>query len=265
MNQHLSVAVRAPILSAGVKALCPLIMVGDPDIAVTRRLLHACVDAGVAMVELCLPFENAFTDGATLRRAHARALRNHAGFEDALSLIREFSGDIRIVLLADCSHTLRRVGFAEACKAARDAGAAAILPHGLPPRLAPAFRDAASGVIPVVGTMYANAAPDVRRRIAREATAFIYIVAAYGRSGGAGVIPDLSPQIAALRGATDAPLALGFGLKSPADVAGAFRMGCDIAIVGSAVSAAVESGIRLGDPGAPAAALIAELNRETQR
>jgi tryptophan synthase alpha chain len=246
------------------RSLCPLIMVGDPDLAATRALLRACVELGVGMVELCLPFANAFTDGDTLRRAHARALRDDPGLDGALDLIRDFSGRIAIVLLADCSHTLRPHGFAEVCCAARDAGAAAILPHGLPPRMAEAFHRAAAGVIPVVGTMYLNSPPHVRREVIARAGAFLYLVSGYGRSGG-GAPPDASPEIAALRGKTALPVALGFGLKTPRDVRGAFAMGCDIAIVGSAVSAALESGLAGGDPVGPARTLIAALNAEVTR
>ncbi|MCU0911288.1 MAG: tryptophan synthase subunit alpha [Rhodobacteraceae bacterium] len=246
------------------RSLCPLIMVGDPDLATTRALLRACVDLGVGMVELCLPFANAFTDGDTLRRAHARALADDPGLDGALALIREFSDRIAIVLLADCSHTLRPHGFAEVCRAARDAGAAAILPHGLPPRLADGFHRTAAGVIPVVGTMYLNSPPDVRRAVVGRTTAFLYLVSGYGRSGG-GAPPDASPEIAALRGKTALPIALGFGLKTPGDVRGAFAMGCDIAIVGSAVSAALESGLGAGDPVGAASALIAALNAEVAR
>lgn len=248
------------------RTLCPLVMVGDPDIATTRRLLQACADLGVGMVELCLPFENAFTDGPTLQRAHARALRHEVGLAAALSLIREFSSRLRIVLLADCSFTLRRHGFAETCRAAQEAGAAAILPHGMPPRLAPDFRHAAHGTIPIVGSLYRNSTPQVSREVIATATAFIYFVTSYGRSGGPSqAIPDLTADLAGLRARTDLPLALGFGLKTAADVAAAFGMGCDIAIVGSAISAAIESGIGLGDPAGPAIDLIAELSTETRR
>lgn len=264
MNDLTPFPARSGFVPQGQRTLCPLVMVGDPDMATTRALLQTCVDLGVGMVELCLPFGNAFTDGATLRRAHARALRQQVDLEDALALIREFHDHIDIVLLADCSHTLRPHGFGRVCAAAAAAGAAAILPHGLPPRMAPAFRRAADGVIPVVGTMYLNSAPEIRREVVANTTAFIYLVSAYGRSGGATELPDVSPELEALHSKTHLPLALGFGLKQPRDVAASFAMGCDIAIVGSAISAAVETGMSTGDPVTPARTLIAALNAEAR-
>jgi tryptophan synthase alpha chain len=247
------------------RRLCPLIMVGDPDLAATRHLLESCVALGIDLVELCLPFPNAFTDGETLRRAHARALQTPAGLTGALDLIRDFSGRIDIILLADYSHTIRPHGMVEICRAARDAGAAGILPHGLPPRMADAWHKAALGIIAVVGTLYTEASEDTRNRILARSSAFIYLVATYGRSGGAARAGDVGPAIAALRARTSLPVALGFGLKTGADVAAAFEAGCDIAIVGSAIAAAVEAGLGSATPLAPAQALLRELAQAVPR
>lgn len=240
--------------------LCPLVMVGDPDMGATRALLDLCVHLGIDLVELCLPFPNAFTDGKTLRRAHARGLASGAGLPEALRLIADYAGRIDMILLADSSHYLRPLGFAEVCTAAAEAGAAGILPHGLPPRLADAFHKAAQAAgLPVVGTLYADATPDQQQAAVSRASAFLYLVSAYGRSGGAAQPAPPGPEIAALTQITPLPVALGFGLKTRADVAAAFASGARIAIVGSALSAAVEAGLGQADPLAPARALLTDL------
>ncbi len=264
MNRHVT-PLRGERLRgiASTRRLCPLIMLGDPDLATTEALLQGCVDLGIGMVELCVPFPNAFTDGEVLRRAHARALAANAGLPEALALIANFASRIDIVLLADASHTLRPHGFANVCRIAAAAGAAAILPHGLAPRMAADFAAAAAGVIPEVGTLYAAAAPETQAQIIRRAVAFIYLVSAYGRSGQAAPPGDITTAIAAIKAQTDMPVALGFGLKTPADVAGAFAAGADIAIVGSAISAAVEAGIGTPETLAPVMRLLAALQMET--
>jgi len=245
------------------RRLCPLIMVGDPDLATTVALLDHCVTLGIDLVELCLPFPNAFTDGATLRRAHARGLASGAGLTDALRLVADYAGRIDMILLADASHTLRPAGFDAVCAAAATAGAAGILPHGLPPRMADEFARAARAAnLPVVGTLYAGGTDELRQAAAARATAFVYLVSAYGRSGGAMAALPPGPEIAALRQVTAQPIALGFGLKTAADVAAAFAEGADIAIVGSALSDAVEQGLGQPDPLAPARALLATLSQE---
>ena len=245
-------------------ALCPLIMAGDPNLDTTRHLLARCVAEGVAMVELCLPFRNAFTDGATLQHAHARALQQEASLQAVLQLVAEFSSRIKIILLADSSHTLRPLGIEQVLQQAAAAGVAGVLPHGLPPRLGESFQEAARQPgLPVVGTIYANATPETRRQVLGQTTAFLYLVSTYGRSGGAVEPSDLKCQIDALRAHTPCPIALGFGLRSPGDVGRAFDAGSDIAIVGSAVAGQVEAALKTGGcPIASAGDFIAALQKE---
>ncbi|UWP97210.1 tryptophan synthase subunit alpha (plasmid) [Aliiroseovarius crassostreae] len=238
--------------TAGHPRLCPLIMAGDPDLDTTRALLTRCVDLGVRMVELCVPFRNAFTDGDTLRRAHKRALKNEVSPSETvfavLDMVRAFHKQIDIVLLVDSSHTLRPVGMDLLLGRAKEAGVSALLPHGLPPRLVEQFNTAARRAgMPVVGTIYANATPEVRQKVLHQTSAFLYLVSTYGRSGGAVDPCDLTPRIEMLRTQTDVPIALGFGLRSPQDVARAFAAGCDIAIVGSAISNEVDAALDAGE------------------
>ena len=269
MNQISDCIADRPVLSPGrllPPTLCPLIMAGDPTLDATRELLRECVRLGVGMVELCIPFKNAFTDGQTLINAHKRALQDEAGPDAVIRMAAEFTKDIKIILLADSSHTLRPFGFEKLFRMAAHAGFAGVLPHGLPPALTERFYSASLiAGLPVVGTIYSNAVPEKRQQVLARASAFIYLVSTYGRSGGAVNPADLTCQIDALRAHSALPVALGFGLKTPGDVGRAFNAGCDIAIVGSAVSGVVEQALNAGlDPVEEAAAFIADLNEETK-
>ncbi len=230
----------AQLPGRGARALCPLLMAGDPDIEGTRRLLKMLVELGVPMVELCIPFANPFTDGPVLQRAHTRSLQNDCDLNAVVGLIEEFHDSIAIVVLADTAHTLMPLGFDSACVNLKFAGAAALLPHGLMPRQRQHFQNSATrNAMSVVGTVYASSKPEVRRRVFEESSAYIYVVSAFGKSGGS--TPDVSGELQTFRTETDLPLAVGFGLKTGTDVRSAIRMGADIAIVGSAVAAAVEA------------------------
>jgi tryptophan synthase alpha chain len=71
---------------------------------------------------------------------------------------------------------------------------------------------------------------------AEHGTAYIYLVAAYGRSGTVGP-PDLTtlvPVMAALRENASVPVAVGFGVKNRSHIDGLGEVGADAAIVGSA-------------------------------
>lgn len=221
------------------RALCLLLIVGDGGLAQTRELLTCCVNSDVDVVELCAPFPNAFTDGEVIRQAHRRALARGVVWQDLLPLIAEFSSRIRIVALLDYSHVFARINMTRALQQLRDAGAAAVLPHGLPPRARPAFYAAAvQAELPVVGTLYPQSSAIVRQEVLRQTGGFIYLVSHFGRSGGARPdVRQISDEIARLKMETSLPIALGFGLKSASDVATAFNLGADMAIVGSQVCA----------------------------
>ena len=234
------------IVNRSSRSLCILLMAGDGGIDNTRELLQVCVDEGVPVVELCVPFPNAFTDGEVLQRAHERALGAGVELECCLPLIEEFSSQLKIVLLVDYSHTVRSRGAAEVLRAAKSSGCAAILPHGLPPRLREDFYCSAAEVeLSVVGTVYPNTDSQTRTKVLRQSGGFIYLVSQFGKSGGA-LQTDMnavSITLSAIRQETRLPIAIGFGLKTKNDLDAAFQQGADMCIVGSAATAATERAI----------------------
>lgn len=243
MTEHLR-----PLAPLRQRALCLLVMAGDGGIAQTRRLLTCCVENGVDAIELCAPFPNAFTDGETVRQAHRRALAQGVVWQDLLPLIAEFSAHLHIVALLDYSHVFARQDATGILQRLREAGAAAVLPHGLPPRLRSAFYCAAADVgLPVVGTLYPHSSDAVRNDVLQQSGGFIYLVSHFGRSGGAVPQPQLiRREVSRLKAESCLPIALGFGLKSASDVAAAFELGADIAIVGSQACAVVADALAQG-------------------
>ena len=76
---------------------------------------------------------------------------------------------------------------------------------------------------------------------AEHGSAYIYLVAAYGRSGTVGP-PDhgaLVPVMETPARRTDVPIAVGFGVKNRSHIDGLGAVGADAAIVGSACVACV--------------------------
>ncbi|OMH29123.1 tryptophan synthase subunit alpha [Motiliproteus sp. MSK22-1] len=236
------------IVDISSRSLCILLMAGDGGIDNTRKLLQVCVDEGVQVVELCVPFPNAFTDGEVLQRAHQRALDVGTELECCLPLVEEFSDQLKIVLLVDYSHSVRPRGAAGVLRAAKTSGCAAILPHGLPPRLREEFYQAAAEIdLSVVGTVYPNTDSQTRKNVLRQSGGFIYLVSQFGKSGGS-VQTDqkaVSETLFAIRQETALPVAIGFGLKTQKDLDAAFQQGADMCIVGSAATAATERAIQM--------------------
>jgi tryptophan synthase alpha chain len=149
---------------------------------------------------------------------------------------------LKIALLADWSYSIKGTPMKEFLERVQAAGADGLLVHGLPPRLKPEYYEAAGTVdLPIVTTCYATSNEDVLNEAADHGSAYIYLVAAYGRSGTVGP-PDhsaLVPVMETLRARTDVPVAVGFGVKDKSHIDGLGAVGADAAIVGSTCVARV--------------------------
>ncbi|HEY3144522.1 MAG TPA: tryptophan synthase subunit alpha [Acidimicrobiales bacterium] len=222
---------------------------GDPSLDVLPDLLWMLDECRVDCVELAVPFPNSPTDGPVIRRSADRALANGVGLDDVLDVVgsvRTTLRHLRIALLADWSYTAKGQPLDQFTRRVADSGADGLLLHGLPPRLRAGYYQAArDAVLPIVTTCYHNSHPQVVAESAAEATAYLYLVAQYGRSGSSSAADyvALSAAIATVQEATTAPVAVGFGVRSAADVAVMHDLGADAAIVGTAAVAQIERAV----------------------
>src|SRR5213082_3426870 len=64
---------------------------GDPDLATSRAVILAAIDAGADVIELGVPFSDPVADGPVIQRASERALNSGTSLRDVLRL----AADIR--------------------------------------------------------------------------------------------------------------------------------------------------------------------------
>lgn len=232
--------------------LAVLLTGGDPPLEVLAELVRVLDERQVDCLELAVPFPDSVTDGPVLRRSANRALSRDIGLAEVLSFVcrvRPRLRHLRIAVLADWSVTVRPLREQEFARRVAESGADGVLVLGVPPRLRERHLDAAGTAgLPVVATCYATSTPAVQRAAARDATAYLYLVARYGRSGCPSPNDDsaLSTAIARLRATTRVPVAVGFGVRSRADVDRVARAGADAAIVGTAAVAVLERATETG-------------------
>lgn len=222
---------------------------GDPPLSALPDVLLALDESEVDCVELAVPFPDSVTDGPVIRRSARRALAAGADLAGVLRCLESVRGRLRhtrIALLADWSHTVRPLGLDGFVAAVSGAAVDGLLVHGLPPLAKPAYLAAtAAAGLPVVTTCYPRSTPALRAESAATASAYLYLVAHYGRTGTgpqAG-FAELSPVVADLRAGCRAPIAVGFGVRGPAEVAAVAAGGADAAIVGSTAVAIVERAV----------------------
>lgn len=223
----------------GRPGLAVFLNAGDPPLSVFGELVLMLDAAKVDCLELAIPFPKSASDGPVIRESADRALADGVDADAVLAFIAEVRPELshlRIALLADWSHSIKRTPLPEFLARVKDAGADGLLVHGLPPRLRPQYYEAAREAgQAIVTTCYATSETAVLDEAAEHGSAYIYLVAAYGRSGTVGP-PDhgaLVPVIERLRVAGQVPIAVGFGVKTRAHIEGLGAVGADAAIVGS--------------------------------
>jgi tryptophan synthase alpha chain len=198
-----------------------------------------------------------------VQAAYCRALTNGAALADGFSCIADIAASVQvpIVLMVTYNIVLRR-GVERFCADAARAGVSGLLVPDLLVEDAEAVRAAAE--CHGLATVFL-AGPDTSEtrlvRIAHAATGFVYLIRRRGITGTGGAADNLEQRIAVLRGCSDVPVAVGFGITTPDDVREVGQI-ADGVIVGSvllsvapdvnAVSALTRSFARARTPSAAA-------------
>ena len=232
----------ARLQTEGRRALIPFITAGDPDLETTGRLLVELARAGAALIELGVPFSDPVADGAVIQRASERALRNGVGVGEVLSVVAAVRGEIETpIVLFSYFNPLMQFGLERLAREASEAGVDGVLVTDLVPEEAGEFSRLSAGAGLDQVFLVAPTSTDGRLALAAEkARGFVYAVS---RAGVTGARTELSSEaerlVGRVRRFTDLPVAVGFGISTPEQVADVWRY-ADAAVVGSAIVAEVE-------------------------
>ena len=218
------------------KAFIPFVTGGDPDLETSERLILAMVDAGADMIEIGVPFSDPIAEGPVIQEANERALAAGCTTDrlfDMVEHLREKT-DVPLVFLTYVNpiYAYGKKRFMERCsRAGIDGLIVPDLPYEEKQELVPDCEEYGVDLIPLI-------APTSRERIlkiAEEARGFIYCISSLGVTGVRQEIrTDVGSMVAMVRGVSDVPVAIGFGISTPEQAA---RMAAlsDGAIVGSAI------------------------------
>src|SRR3954447_5179719 len=105
-------------------AMVAYVTCGDPDIATTRDIVLAAIDAGADVIELGVPFSDPVADGPVIQRASERALRSGTTLKSVLALAKEIRAERPRAGLIIFSYLnpILRMGLTRFCATAADAG-----------------------------------------------------------------------------------------------------------------------------------------------
>lgn len=224
-------------------ALVAYVTCGDPDLATTRDIVLAALEAGADIIELGVPFSDPVADGPVIQRASERAVRKGTTLAQVLTLaseIRQQSQSAGLLVFSYLNPVLQ-MGWTKFCRVARMAGIDGALITDLP------FEESAEYVACMrahgLATVFlaAPTSTDARlRQIAAACTGFVYAVARTGVTGARTQLSgDAESLVRRLRRVTRLPVAVGFGISTPEQFAAVGRF-ADAGVVGSAIVQAIE-------------------------
>jgi tryptophan synthase alpha chain len=211
---------------------------GDPTPAATPAILDALVAGGADVIELGMPFTDPMADGPAIQAANIRSLGAGTRTTDVLDIARTFRErhpDVPLVLMGYANPMVRR-GSEWFAQAARGAGVDGVICVDIPPEeddaLGPALR--AQGLAPI---RLATPTTDVARlpAVVDGASGFLYYVSVAGITGmQQAAQSSIEAAVAHLKSATDIPVVVGFGVRTPEQAAAIGRV-ADGVVVGSAI------------------------------
>jgi tryptophan synthase alpha chain len=223
-------------------ALVAYLTCGDPDLAISRDIALAAIDAGADIIELGVPFSDPVADGPVIQRASERALRKGTTLHQVLALAKEIRQRSQAgLIIFTYLNPILRLGLKTFGAVAQEAGVDGALVTDLP------VEESRDYLLEMqkrgLATVFLAAPTSTDQRlqhIAQASSGFVYAVSRTGVTGTRQQLPeDAAALVRRLRKYTKLPIAVGFGV-STAEQFNAVGKFADAAVVGSAIVQTIE-------------------------
>jgi tryptophan synthase alpha chain len=221
----------------GRPAFVAFLTAGDPSLDRTVEAAVALDQAGADVLELGVPFSDPLADGPVIQRSSERALARGVTLSAVLDAVRRIRERSELpLLLFSYYNPLLQYGVGRLARDAKAAGVDGALVTDLPPEEAEEWIAAARAADLDTVFLASPTSPAERlRRVAEASRGFVYAISRTGVTGERQALSgDAGPLVERLRGLTDVPVALGFGLSTPEQVREAAGI-ADGVVVGSAL------------------------------
>lgn len=216
-------------------------MAGYPDRARSMTALEAVARGGAGVIELGVPYGDAVADGPVIVEAGKAALAHGFGLAETIALAGEFLGmrpDAPPVALMTYLNPMMRLGFPRVAALAAGAGVSGFIVPDLPPDSPMADRWLAESEPLGIDTVFLAAPTSTPARldaVGARSRGFVYVVSSLGVTGERDdLAAGLAGLVARVREHTSLPIAVGFGVGTPEQVAEVATI-ADGVVVGSAI------------------------------
>lgn len=224
------------------KGFIPFITAGDPDVETSLAIMHKLAKLGADIIELGVPFSDPMADGPTIQRSSARALANGVTVDVVLDMVRRFRIDSDVpVVLFSYFNPIYIFGVDTFVTAAAGAGVDGVLITDVSGDEADAIADRlAASDIDLIRLIAPTTIDERLQQISRTGRGFIYALARAGVTGARREMTgDAEALVLRARRFTDLPIAVGFGISTPAQIVKVHEF-ADAAVVGSAIVSEIE-------------------------
>lgn len=210
---------------------------GDPDATTSIQILVALANNGADLLEVGVPFSDPLADGPVIQRATERALAAGMTLAGTLDVVRAVRREIDTpIVLFTYANPVLRMDPEIFARDAKHAGVDGVLILDYPVEEAEPLRAplVAAGLDPIF--LISPTTTDTRiKRSAELGRGFLYVISRLGVTGARDTFADdVDALIGRVRAHSSLPVALGFGISSPEQVAKACAS-ADAAVVGSAL------------------------------
>ncbi len=242
----------ASLRAEGRGALIPFLEAFDPDLATSTAILRGMPEAGADLIEIGMPFTDPMADGPTIQLAGRRGLLAGATLAGTLGMVRSFreaDANTPVVLMGYLNPVLA-YGVDRFCVDAAAAGVDGLIVVDLPSEEADLLAGPAAAEGLDIVRLVAPTTDDARLATVLDGcSGFVYYVSIAGITGTRTASADeLARAIPRIRAVTDLPIAVGFGVRTPAQAAEAVRA-ADGAVVASVLIEGLAGGLVDGGAG----------------
>jgi tryptophan synthase alpha chain len=225
------------IRRAKSRALVTYVTAGDPDQGRSADVLRGLARGGADVIEVGVPFSDPLADGPVIQRASERALAQGMNLRRTLELIAQVRSAIDMpIVLFTYANPVVRMDARTFARTAADAGVDGVLILDFPVEEAAPLREpiVEAGLDPIFLISPTTSDPRIRRS-SELGRGFLYVISRLGVTGMRhDLARDVEPLLRRVRALSELPIALGFGISTPEQVAQACRW-ADAAVVGSAL------------------------------
>jgi tryptophan synthase alpha chain len=218
------------------KAFIGFVTGGDPTIDQSEANILEMIRGGVDLVEIGIPFSDPIAEGPVIQAANIRALAGGATVGKLFALVERVrqKSSVPLVFLTYLNPVFH-YGYERFFAQCQKSGLDGIIIPDLPFEEQGELRSIAAGHGIDLISLIAPTSEARIRDIARKAAGFLYLVSSLGVTGvRREITTDLAAMIAAVKGETRVPVAVGFGIHTPEQGA-KIAARADGVIVGSAI------------------------------